>query len=156
MTATTTPQNLLSISPLPHHENKSKSFRPSNGYIFLKLSSKTPMLSPNSGLSRAQFHVSDSLAAPAITGVADKNAKINKYCEMGNLKSAMEMVSGAQKSELDLEAYCSVMELCAGMMLLQDGKRVHSIICDNGVEANGQLGAKLVFKYVRDEMEMMK
>ncbi|TQD75814.1 hypothetical protein C1H46_038651 [Malus baccata] len=75
---------------------------------------------PNSGLSRAQFHVSDSLASPAITGVADKNAKINKYCEMGNLKSAMEMVSGAQKSELGLEAYYFVMELCVGMMSLQD------------------------------------
>ncbi|KAM1540181.1 hypothetical protein TB2_004698 [Malus domestica] len=149
MVATTAQPNLLSMSPLPRHENKSKSFRPSNGYIFLKPSSKTLMLSPNSGLSRARFRVSDSLAAPAITGVADKNAKINKYCEMGNLKSAMEMVSGAKKSELDLEAYCSVVELCAGMMSLQDGKRVHSVICDNGVEADGQLGAKLVFMYVK-------
>ncbi|XP_068307496.1 pentatricopeptide repeat-containing protein DOT4, chloroplastic-like [Pyrus communis] len=143
--ATTASPNLLSMSPLPRHENKSKSFRPSNGYIFLKPSSKTPILSPNSGPSRAQFRVSDSLAAPAITEVADKNTKINKYCEMGNLKLAMEMVSGAQKSDLNLEAYCSVVELCAGMMLLQDRKRVHSIIYDNGVEADGQLGAKLVF-----------
>ncbi|TQD81454.1 hypothetical protein C1H46_032985 [Malus baccata] len=156
MMATIALPNLLSTCPLPRHENKSKSFRPSNGYIFLKPSSKTPMLSPNLGLSRAQFRVYDSLAAAAITGVANKNAKINKYCEMGNLKSAMEMVSGAQKSELDLEAYCSVVELCAGMMSLQDRKRVHSIICDNGAEADGKLGAKFVFMYVRDEMEMMK
>ncbi|KAM0978507.1 hypothetical protein FF1_014473 [Malus domestica] len=114
------------------------------------------MLSPNSGLSRARFRISNFLATPAITRVADKNAKINKYCEMGNLKSAMNMVSRAQKFELDLEAYCSVVELCAGMMSMEDEKMVHSIICDNGGEADGQLGAKLVFMYVRDEMEMMK
>ncbi|RXH96239.1 hypothetical protein DVH24_008743 [Malus domestica] len=60
-----------------------------------------------------------------------------------------DKVFHSMHAQLDLEAYCSVVELCAGMMSLQDGKRVHSIVCDNGVEANGKLGAKFVFMYVK-------
>ncbi|KAH0985094.1 hypothetical protein GBA52_012271 [Prunus armeniaca] len=148
MLATTSP-NLLSVSPLPHNDNETKSSRPSNGCFFSKPSSRTSLFSSNLDHSCAKFRVSASVAISTNSEVIDKNAKISKYCEMGNLKNALELVYGSKKSELDLEVYCSVLELCAGLKSLQDGKRVHSVICSNGAEVDGPLGAKLVFMFVK-------
>ncbi|KAL6282491.1 hypothetical protein ACE6H2_013420 [Prunus campanulata] len=148
MLATTSP-NLLSVSPLPHNDNEAKSSRSSNGFFFSKASSRTSLFSSNLDHSCAKFRVSASVAISTNSEVIDKNVKISKYCEMGNLKNAVELVCGSQKSELDLEGYCSVLELCAGLKSLQDGKRVHSVICNNGAEVDGPLGAKLVFMFVK-------
>ncbi|PQM41728.1 pentatricopeptide repeat-containing protein DOT4 chloroplastic [Prunus yedoensis var. nudiflora] len=122
MLATTSP-NLLSVSPLPHNDNEAKSSRSSNGFFFSKPSSRTSLFSSNLDHSCAKFRVSASVAISTNSEVIDKNVKICKYCEMGNLKNAVELVCGSQKSELDLEGYCSVLELCAGLKSLQDGKR---------------------------------
>lgn len=146
----TTPPNVLWLSPSSsYHDNKAKPLKPSNGCIFSKPSTPTSLLSSNLGNSCANFGVSaTSLAGTSNREIVDKNAKIGEFCELGNLKNAVEMVCGSQSSELELVAYCSVLELCAGTKSLQDGKRVHSVICDNGVVVDGYVGAKLVFMYV--------
>jgi hypothetical protein len=41
-----------------------------------------------------------------------------------------------------------VLQLCAEVKSLEDGKKVHSIICSNGFVIDGLLGAKLVFMHV--------
>lgn len=147
-----TSPNVLWLSPSSsssYHDNKAKPLKPWNGCIFFKPSIPSSLLSSNLGNSCANFRVSaTSLAGTSNREVVDKNAKIGEFCELGNLKNAVEMVCGSQRSELELVAYCSVLELCAGTKSLQDGKRVHSVICDNGVVVDGYVGAKLVFMYV--------
>jgi pentatricopeptide repeat protein len=67
---------------------------------------------------------------------------------VGNLRNAVQLLCTAQKSELETKTYCSVLQLCAERISLEDGKKVHSIICSNGLVIDGILGAKLVFMYV--------
>lgn len=78
----------------------------------------------------------------------NQNAKICNFCQMGNLRNAMELLTTSQRDELGLSAYCSVLQLCAEKNSLEDGKRVHSVIISNGVVIGEALGAKLVFMYV--------
>lgn len=61
----------------------------------------------------------------------------------------MQLLSVSQKSELATNTYCSVLQLCAELKSLEDGKKVHSMICSNGLVVDGVLGSKLVFMYVR-------
>lgn len=131
----------------PFHDSKSDSVKIPNGFIFLKHSPRTSLLSSNSGCSCAITGPSALLSEPTSCNVIDYDAKIMKFCEMGNLKNAMELFSGSQKSELELKTYCSILELCAENKSLADGGKVHSVICTNGVEIEGYLGAKLVFMY---------
>lgn len=122
-----------------------------NCSIFLKPCSRTNLLSSISTSSFALTQISASLSKSQTTTrgtVNNNNGEISYFCEMGNLKNAMEMLCGSEKSELELRTYCSVLELCAQRKSLRDGKRVHSVICDNGVEVDGYLGEKLVFMYV--------
>ncbi|KAF7803289.1 pentatricopeptide repeat-containing protein DOT4, chloroplastic [Senna tora] len=78
----------------------------------------------------------------------DVNSKICEFCKVGNLREALDFLTRSEKSELEVETYCSVLQLCAERKSLQDGKRVHSIINSNGIVIEGVLGAKLVFMYV--------
>ncbi|EXB84044.1 hypothetical protein L484_005808 [Morus notabilis] len=119
--------------------------------IFFQPSPRTNVLSSNSSSSFALIQASASLAKTQTTtrGIADNNnGEISYFCEMGNLKNAMELLCGSEKSELESRTYCSVLELCAQRKSLRDGKRVHSVIRDSGVEVDGYLGEKLVFMYV--------
>ncbi|KAH7544994.1 hypothetical protein FEM48_Zijuj01G0045300 [Ziziphus jujuba var. spinosa] len=139
--------NLFWASP-PYRDSKSDTVKIPNGCIFFKPSSRTSLLSSNSGCSCAITGTSALLAEPTSCDIIDYNAKIIKFCEMGNLKNATELLSWSQKSELELKTYCSILELCAEHKSLADGRKVHSVICANGVETAGYLGAKLVFMYV--------
>ncbi|TKY71859.1 Pentatricopeptide repeat-containing protein DOT4 [Spatholobus suberectus] len=78
----------------------------------------------------------------------DENAKICQFCAVGDLRNVMELLRMSQKSELDLNTYFSILQLCAEHKHLQEGKMVHSIISSNGIPIEGVLGAKLVFMYV--------
>ncbi|OMO76147.1 hypothetical protein CCACVL1_15849 [Corchorus capsularis] len=60
----------------------------------------------------------------------------------------MELLSMAEKSELESNTYCSVLQLCADLKSLKDGKKVHSVINSNDVVVDEALGSKLVFFYV--------
>ncbi|KAH1250828.1 Pentatricopeptide repeat-containing protein DOT4, chloroplastic [Glycine max] len=57
-------------------------------------------------------------------------------------------ITRSQKSELELNTYCFVLQLCTQRKSLEDGKRVHSIITSDGMAIDEVLGAKLVFMYV--------
>ncbi|KAL3522524.1 hypothetical protein ACH5RR_015358 [Cinchona calisaya] len=78
----------------------------------------------------------------------DYNVEILKFCEVGNLQKAMELLFQREKMGLDVRSYCSVLQLCAEHKSLDDGRKVHSIINRNGIEIGGVLGSKLVFMYV--------
>lgn len=78
----------------------------------------------------------------------DCNIKIRRYCELGNLQEAMEVLYDSKRSKLDSQTYCSLLQLCADGKSLENGKKVHSVVCENGIEVDGVLGSKLVFMYV--------
>ncbi|XP_061342688.1 pentatricopeptide repeat-containing protein DOT4, chloroplastic-like [Gastrolobium bilobum] len=122
------------------HENNANYAKPWNCFIFFGQSSWACLLSSNSNVPR-----STSVGASALL---DKNAKTSKFCEVGDLGNAIELLRRSQKSELDLNTYCSILQLCAENKSLKEGKMVHSIISSSGMAIEGVLGAKLVFMYV--------
>lgn len=131
-----------------YHNYKSESLNFPKGFVFLRPSWSTSLLSSNSGCSCAVTRASALLTKSTSCEIVDDDAKIIRFCEMGNLKNAVEVLCGSQKPELELSTYCSVLELCAQHKSLADGRKVHSVICSNGVEIAEVLGAKLVFMYV--------
>lgn len=78
----------------------------------------------------------------------DYNVEILKFCELGNLQKAMELLFQCEKFDLDVRTYSSLLQLCAERKSLDDGRKVHSHINSNGLEISGVLGPKLVFMYV--------
>ncbi|KAA8519624.1 hypothetical protein F0562_013931 [Nyssa sinensis] len=60
----------------------------------------------------------------------------------------MDLLCKSHKLELESRSYCSILQLCADIKSLHDGRKVHSVICSNGIEIDGMLGSKLVFMYV--------
>ncbi|KAI4332531.1 hypothetical protein L6164_017432 [Bauhinia variegata] len=142
------PSFVLSTSPTYHNHKINENYvKTPNYFILFRQSSRTCTLSSN--LLPCTKICSTSLFAETSTLVdMDENARICKFCEVGDLKNAMELLSRSEKSELEIETYCSILQLCAELKSLQDGKWVHSIISSNGIEVEGVLGAKLVFMYV--------
>ncbi|KAK7247182.1 hypothetical protein RIF29_42059 [Crotalaria pallida] len=144
--------NLNSIQPYHGPGNNPNHFYSPNSFILFTHSSKASLLSSNSNLSSRTCNVTASVSLPETTQktamYVDENAKICKFCEMGHLIKSMELLTRSQKSKLDLNTYCSVLQLCAEVKSLEDGKRVHSIATSNGMKIEGALGAKLVFMYV--------
>ncbi|KAL9329437.1 hypothetical protein ACSQ67_004440 [Phaseolus vulgaris] len=144
-----------SIAPLntylTYHNprNKSNYAKSPNCFIFFRQSWTTYLPPPNFDLScSSSVAVSATLSKATYNVAMDKNAKIRKFCQMGDLRNAMELLKRSKVSELELHTYCSVLQLCAELRSLEDGKRVHSIITSNGMEIDEVLGAKLVFMYV--------
>lgn len=120
-----------------------------NGFFcFKKPSSRHIFESSNLHSSLTTTSLSTSLTKTIDHKTVDYNIRICRFCEVGNLNKAMELLYSSQKSELEATTYCSILQLCAELKSLEDGKRVHSIICDNGIEVDGVLGSKLVFMYV--------
>ncbi|KAK6917710.1 E motif [Dillenia turbinata] len=72
-----------------------------------------------------------------------------RFCEMGDLGKAMELLAKFSKSHFELDTYCSILQLCAELKSLKDGKKVHRIISSKRVEIKGLLGTKLVYMYVK-------
>ncbi|XP_075664519.1 pentatricopeptide repeat-containing protein DOT4, chloroplastic [Castanea sativa] len=147
ITANTTPIFWVSF---PNHNNpKENRVMSQNGFIFCKPFSTTTLSPTNWYGSCTTTRASASLTKTTIHEVTDVDAKICKFYEAGNLKNAMKLLSVSQKSELETNTYCSVLQLCAELKSLEDGKMVHSIICSNGLVVDGVLGSKLVFMYVK-------
>ncbi|KAK7245529.1 hypothetical protein RIF29_40375 [Crotalaria pallida] len=129
------------------HGNKSSYATPSNCFIHFTTSSRTTLLSSNLNVPRSSSIVgSSALLTHTINN--NINAKICKFCEVGNIRNAMELLRTSKSSELELNTYCSILQLFAENKSLQEGKMVHSIISSNGIPIEGALGAKLVFMYV--------
>ena len=82
------------------------------------------MLSSNSDVLRSSGVGASVVLAEAM----DDNAKITELCEVGNLRNAVELLRRSQKSELELNTYFSVLQLCAEHKALQEGRMIHSII----------------------------
>ncbi|KAL2343279.1 hypothetical protein Fmac_004564 [Flemingia macrophylla] len=141
---------MLSTWPTYHNPNNNSNYAKSPNCFFLFRQSTTTCLSPsNFDLScGSSIFVSATLSETAHNVTVDKNVQICKFCEMGDLRNAVELLKSAQRSELELNSYCSVLQLCAERKSLEDGKRVHSIIISNGMVIDAVLGAKLVFMYV--------
>lgn len=119
-----------------------------NGFPLSKPSSTTRPYPCHLFRSRRANAASLSLTGTSIYEVMDVNTKICKLCEVGDLRNAVQLLCRSQKSELETKTYCSVLQLCAELKSLEDGKIVHSIICANGLKVVGVLGSKLVFMYV--------
>ncbi|KAF4388132.1 hypothetical protein F8388_014815 [Cannabis sativa] len=140
--------NLFSVSPTQDHDCKTDLLRSSTASLPFQLSPRSYLPSLNSASSFPVIRSSASAAKVVSHEIIDYNAKMSYLCKVGNLKKAMELLCGSQKSELELKTYCDVLELCAEKKSLQDGRKVHSFICESGVPVDGHLGAKLVFMYV--------
>nr|KYP38911.1 hypothetical protein KK1_039802 [Cajanus cajan] len=145
-------KTIPTLSPCPTHHSPRKNSnyaKSPNSFIFFRQSWTTCLSPSNFDLScGSSVVVSATLSETTHNVTVDKNAKICKFCEMGDLRSAMELLKMSQRSELELKTYCSVLQLCAELKSLEDGKRVHSIITSNGLAIDAVLGAKLVFMYV--------
>ncbi|CBI30711.3 unnamed protein product, partial [Vitis vinifera] len=141
----TTPN--LWVSP-PHQIHRENSLTYPNGFIFFRPSSKTPLVSSNLYHSCATIGTSVLPSETIDCKITDYNIEICRFCELGNLRRAMELINQSPKPDLELRTYCSVLQLCADLKSIQDGRRIHSIIQSNDVEVDGVLGSKLVFMYV--------
>ncbi|XP_071706569.1 pentatricopeptide repeat-containing protein DOT4, chloroplastic [Rutidosis leptorrhynchoides] len=80
--------------------------------------------------------------------ITHHNANITKFCEMGNLQKAMNLIFTSEKCNLDTKTYCDVLQLCADLKALNYGKQVYNIICLKSTEIDHVLGSKLVFMFV--------
>ncbi|XP_050900342.1 pentatricopeptide repeat-containing protein DOT4, chloroplastic [Lathyrus oleraceus] len=128
-------------SSLSHNPKNNINYTKSrNRFIFFKPPRTTCLL-----CSKFDFY---SRATVTRNVTQNQNAKICNFCQMGNLRNAMELLTTSQRHELALSTYCSVLQLCAEKNSLEDGKKVHSVIISNGMVMDEALGAKLVFMYV--------
>jgi len=132
--------NFSSCSTCYCHTNEANYPRPLNSFIFFRPSSRKCLLSSNLNVPRS--------TRAGVSSMLDEKAKIRKFCEVGDLRNAVELLRMSQKSELDLNTYASVLQLCAESKRLQEGKMVHSVISSNEIPIEGVLGPKLVFMYV--------
>ncbi|CAI9087237.1 OLC1v1021261C1 [Oldenlandia corymbosa var. corymbosa] len=142
----------LCIYPLAY-DYTGKPFIPTKPLILPKsLSSETSV----SSLARGDFRNSVSTKASILsvnrTGKDcsfDCNVEIGKFCEVGNLQKAMELLCRSGNLGLvDVPTCCCILQLCADLKSLDNGRKVHSFLNTAGIEINGVLGSKLVFMYV--------
>ncbi|KAL9455888.1 hypothetical protein AB3S75_005173 [Citrus x aurantiifolia] len=129
-------------------------FSPPNQSYGEKFASYKPstlpiIVSSNSHSSCTINPISASISKTIVCKTKNYNAEISRFCEVGNLEKAMEVLYSSEKSKIDTKTYCSILQLCADLKSLEDGKKVHSIICESGIVIDdGVLGSKLVFMYV--------
>lgn len=108
----------------PYHTHKTTSNytkKSHNRFIFFKQPRRTCLL-------HSTVCVSPSFTNTTHSVTQNQNAKINKFCEMGDLRNAIELLTKSKSYELGLNSYCSVLQICAEKKSLEDGKRVHSVI----------------------------
>ncbi|XP_022139839.1 pentatricopeptide repeat-containing protein DOT4, chloroplastic [Momordica charantia] len=135
------------LSPTGHDRHGLVNLKFSHSFVFAKPKSKFSF--SNSAYACTQIYPSPSQTKSYLDIELDNSARIVEFCEVGDLKNAMELLCSSGNANLDLETYCSVLQLCAERKSIRYGKRVHSIIESNGVVMDGILGAKLVFMYVK-------
>ncbi|KAK9085694.1 hypothetical protein Sjap_026105 [Stephania japonica] len=120
----------LCIIPPPNQTSKSYHRRQQNALLCFKSS---PTL---------------TTASATLETKIDYKARISRLCELGNLENALNLLYKAPKSQLELNVYCTVLQLCTENLSLEDGKRVHSLIKSSGLVVDEVVGSKLVRMYV--------
>eukprot|EP00257_Ricinus_communis_P018065 XP_015576663.1 pentatricopeptide repeat-containing protein DOT4, chloroplastic [Ricinus communis] len=144
--AQTTP---VSFFISPHNKNhRESSTKFQSSLLFTKPYPKSNFLSSSLHSSYATLSIFSSPAKEEDFKIADFNRKICELCEVGSLKNAIELLDMYPKSNIDSNTYCSILQLCAELNSLQEGKKVHSFISSSGIFVDGLLGTKLVFMYV--------
>lgn len=147
--AATATASCFSFSLLNHNQRYKDEIFIRNFRFLNKPNSKVTPLSPSSLGFRSAIGAYASRIEAIDSPITDYNAQICRFCELGNLRNAMELLSMSNKTLIGQKPYCSVLQLCADLKSLKDGKKVHSIIISNGVEIDKVLGSKLVFMYVK-------
>ncbi|CAH2078612.1 unnamed protein product, partial [Thlaspi arvense] len=79
--------------------------------------------------------------------LTDANTRLRRFCEAGNLESAVKLLRVSGKWDIDRRTLCSVLQLCADTRSLKDGKEVDSFIRSNGFVLDSILGSKLALMY---------
>lgn len=79
--------------------------------------------------------------------VTDANIRLRRFCEAGDLVSAVKLLRVSGKWDIDPRTLCSVLQLCADLRSLKDGEEVDSFIRGNGFVIDSNLGSKLVLMY---------
>lgn len=150
-----TAQITRSLFASPNYYNRSQREKNPFGYetsapFFKQHSSPSYLLFPYLGncLTPICASLSLKLNLTRTHQITDHNAEIIKFCEVGNLEKAMDLLCELENSNLDAKTYCSLLQLCAESKSLRYGQMVHSIMDSNGVEIDALLGTKLVFMYV--------
>ncbi|XP_058199768.1 pentatricopeptide repeat-containing protein DOT4, chloroplastic [Rhododendron vialii] len=145
---TETTSTTMRVSP-QHHCPGQNSLTSQNGFVsFPKSSTTSRAVSSDMGNPHTTLPPSGSFKKPINQPITDCNTQIRKFCEVGNLRMAMDLVCNAQKSELELATYCSVLQLCADFKSLDEGRKVHSFIDSCGIEMQNALAPKLAFMYL--------
>ena len=98
-------------------------------FFFNKPHPKFTLLSSNLHFSHATVPIPPSSTQAKYNKITDWNKKkIYPFCKMGNLDKVIEPLYMSPKSEIELRTCCSILQLCAELESLQDGKKVHSCI----------------------------
>nr|XP_010916743.1 pentatricopeptide repeat-containing protein DOT4, chloroplastic [Elaeis guineensis] len=81
----------------------------------------------------------------------DLHVEIRKFCRKGDLKEVMRLISDSESEDhcINSETFCSVLQLCAELCSLADGRKVHAILSSSGIKIDTLLASKLVFMYVK-------
>lgn len=81
----------------------------------------------------------------------DLNIEIRNFCQKGDLKEALRLISDSELEDhcINSGTFCSVLQLCAELGSLADGKEVHGILSSSGIQIDTLLASKLVFMYVK-------
>lgn len=76
-------------------------------------------------------------------------ADVNMLCKDGRLKQAMSVLQNLYNPSIQLQTdvYADVLQLCANIRALAEGKQIHSRIILSGLARNDFLGVKLVSMY---------
>lgn len=143
----TTPTFWLS-PPLQIYRENSLTYP--NDFVSFRPSSRNPFVSSTLFRSSVTIGTAASILIneTADRKITDYNVEICRFCEMGDLRSAMELINQSPKPDMEMRTYCAVLQLCADLTSIRDGRRIHTIIQSNDVEVDGVLGSKLVFMYV--------
>jgi hypothetical protein len=98
-------------------------------FFFNKPHPKFTLLSSNLHFSHATVPIPPSSTQAKYTkSLTGTKKKIYPFCKMGNLDKVIEPLYMSPKSEIELRTCCSILQLCAELESLQDGKKVHSCI----------------------------
>ncbi|KAL8259096.1 hypothetical protein R6Q59_027049 [Mikania micrantha] len=125
---------ILRVFPNHQIEGQNLLFRPKSVKFQLSFPSRcSQFTSPCfNTISRTRIPASLSLISPANHQNTDYNVEIYRYCKLGNLQKAMDLVCISRETVLDSKTYCNILQPCAESKALHHGKKVHKLISTSG------------------------
>ncbi|KAJ7560174.1 hypothetical protein O6H91_04G117100 [Diphasiastrum complanatum] len=87
----------------------------------------------------------------SVGGLRSRGNNVNKLCREGRLKDALHMVElmVQQKSTALINAYVVLLKQCGRRKALSEGKRVHALIVQSGLDSHMFLGNTLMEMYAK-------